>query len=201
MRDRQNILEVAKASLDYMGFIFYRKSPRFVGENFEIPEMTVPTKKVGVFVNEDPNTIETLVRLHKLDFIQLHGEESIKECAKLKETSSVIKAFRIDDEFDFNKTKKFKNNVDLFLFDTKGKHYGGNGKSFNWLKLKEYDQDIPFLLSGGLTLEKLDQLQLLKGMNIHGLDLNSGVEVKPGMKDIQKIKILNAKLKQHEIPG
>ncbi len=188
MRDAANIKAVAELRPDYMGFIFYEKSPRFVGKQFVIRDLGLNT--VGVFVNESTqNILEKGVRT-----VQLHGDESPFEVDELKENGlTIIKAFSIDDNFDFERTKKY--NADYFLFDTKGKYYGGNAKVFNWDKLKEYDQKIPFFLSGGLNADNLKDLHKLKGMNLHAIDLNSGVEDAPGMKNIEKIKTVMSCLK------
>ncbi|MEI9921820.1 MAG: phosphoribosylanthranilate isomerase [Bacteroidota bacterium] len=179
MRDAANIRAVAELKPDYMGFIFYEKSPRFVGTDFKIPVKNA----VGVFVNESTERI-----LEKdVSIVQLHGDETPAQCQELKDKGlTVIKAFSIDDDFDFAKTKDYK--VDYFLFDTKGQYYGGNAKAFNWNKLREYDQKIPFFLSGGLNAENLKDLGTLKGMNLYAIDLNSGVEDSPGVKNIGKIK-------------
>lgn len=181
MRDAANIQAVAELRPDYIGFIFYEKSPRFVGEEFMIRDPKL--NAVGVFVNESTQKI-----LEKgLKIVQLHGDETPSQVDELKDKGlTVIKAFSIDDDFDFARTRSF--NADYFLFDTKGKYYGGNAKTFNWNKLKEYHQEVPFFLSGGLNADNLKDLYLLKGMNLHAIDLNSGVEDKPGVKNIEKIK-------------
>lgn len=187
MRDAANIKEVAELRPDYMGFIFYEKSPRFVGDKFVIPDLQLAA--VGVFVNESTEKI-----LSKgLKIVQLHGDETPDQCDELRKHVKVIKAFSIDNDFDFETTKKY--NADYFLFDTKGKYYGGNAKTFNWNKLKEYDQRIPFFLSGGLNADNLKDISILKGMNLHAIDLNSGVEDSPGVKDIEKIKSVMSCLK------
>jgi phosphoribosylanthranilate isomerase len=199
MKEHDNIREVAKKLPDYMGFIFYPGSPRYVGIGFTMPDIPASIKRVGVFVNESLNAIKKSVDQYKLDFIQLHGGESVADCHKLKRIAGIIKAFSVDDKFDFKRTIPYAEEVDFFLFDAKGKYYGGNGKTFDWDTLQAYDQTKPFFLSGGLTPDNIDQLSSLKQMNIHALDVNSGVEIKPGLKDIQKIKTLNKKLKQYEI--
>jgi phosphoribosylanthranilate isomerase len=89
----------------------------------------------------------------------------------------------------------YKDVSDYFLFDTKGKLYGGNARAFNWDKLQEYDQSIPFFLSGGLNPENVKQIHVLDNMNIHAIDLNSGVEDSPGIKNIEKIKSVMSCLK------
>jgi phosphoribosylanthranilate isomerase len=198
MRDRENILEVAKAGVDYMGFIFYAKSPRYVGEMFELPkEFPEGIKKVGVFVNEAVDKMLAIGMRLKLDYFQLHGHEPVEVCKRLKEEGfGVIKVFSVGDDFDFSITEPYAAVVDFFLFDTKGKYYGGNAQVFDWELLRKYDQQVPFFLSGGLTPENIGSLESLKDMNIHALDVNSGVEISPGVKDVEKIKELKRKAQE-----
>jgi phosphoribosylanthranilate isomerase len=181
MRDAANIQSVAELRPDYMGFIFYPGSPRYVGQTFSVSLDSI--RKVGVFVNESTEAI-----LKKgFDIVQLHGNEKPAQTDELKDKGiTVIKAFAIDDDFDFARTKDYK--ADYFLFDTKGKYHGGNAKTFNWNKLNEYDQRIPFFLSGGLSATNLKDLSLLKDMNLYAVDLNSGVEASPGVKDLFKAR-------------
>jgi phosphoribosylanthranilate isomerase len=200
MRDAENIMEVAALSPDYMGFIFYPKSPRYVGEDFRIPS-DFPTNiiRVGVFVNESSDRIIAYARQHRLNFIQLHGSESVKRCEELKQHNlQVIKVFSIDEETTFEITKDYSAAADFVLFDTKGKYYGGNAQTFRWQRLGDYNQKIPFFLSGGLSPENIPGIAGLKDMNLYALDVNSGAERSPGVKDIKKIKaiqdIINNKL-------
>lgn len=190
MRDGKNILEVASLSPDYMGFIFYSGSPRYVQKDFSIPDGFPSTiVKVGVFVNERTEVIKTIASRLRLPFIQLHGNEPVEQCEELKgEGYGVIKVFSVDDAFDFKITNLYASCVDLFLFDTKGKYYGGNSKAFDWKILHRYDQQVPFFLSGGLSPENIDQLVALNNMNLYAIDINSGVEISPGVKNIDKIK-------------
>lgn len=184
----ENIQEVASTMPNYMGFIFYGDSPRYMTENSVIPELPGSIKKVGVFVNESLSIVLEKCKKHSIKFIQLHGNESVDECAFLKsQDMKVIKAFSVHDDFDFSFVKPFENTVDYILFDTKGKYAGGNNQVFNWKLLSKYNQRIPFFLSGGLSLEKLKDLHLLSGMNIHALDFNSGVELSPGLKSVTKV--------------
>ena len=197
MREAPNILEVASLQPDYMGFIFYKPSPRYVGEEFNLPDdFPDSIERVGVFVNETTDVINHLADKLNLNLIQLHGSESPDQCRLLKEGGlHVIKAFSVDDSFDFNQTKEYKPYVDFFLFDTKGKLHGGNAQRFNWEILKKYDQEIPFLLSGGLAPDNLAAISSLEGMNMHAIDINSGVEVKPGWKNVTAIREVNELLK------
>ncbi len=192
MRDTDNILEVSALQPDYMGFIFYAKSKRFVGNDFVIPAgLSKSIKRVGVFVNETTEQIIELMKLHQLDLAQLHGEESVGQCADLKAAGfGVIKVFSIGEQFDFAGVKPYKKDVDYFLFDTKSENYGGTGRSFNWNLLENYDQEVPFFLSGGLSISNIKSVSQLKATNLHAIDINSGVEVKPGLKDVEKMNEL-----------
>ncbi len=190
MRNHENIMKVATLGPQYFGFIFYAKSPRFVGEEFSLPKnFPAAIKKVGVFVNEGNATILFKAKKLGLDFIQLHGNEKVAQADELKAAGlGVIKVFSVNDDFTFDETIPFKKTVDYFLFDTKGKFYGGNAETFNWNILKKYDQDTPFFLSGGLSPENVHNVNDILNMNVHALDLNSGVELGPGIKSLEKIK-------------
>jgi phosphoribosylanthranilate isomerase len=189
MRDVRNIVEVGSMTPDYMGFIFYKDSPRYVGSDFYIPtNLPTSVKKVGVFVNESLENVLSATINYQLDFVQLHGDESVEVCQKLKDAGiRIIKVFRVDEEFDFSKTSAYSEVADYFLFDTKGKSYGGNAKKFDWDLLKEYDNKIPFFLSGGIDPENVGDILALKDLNIHAIDVNSGVELSPGLKSITKV--------------
>lgn len=190
MRNPANIKEVASLNPQYMGFIFYDKSPRFVSNDFVLPTpLPSSIKKVGVFVNETTDVIAKKASTYGFDFVQLHGDETVDECFVLKDAGlKVIKVFSVDEDFDFKNVNAFKKYVEFFLFDTKGKFYGGNARAFNWELLKKYDQEVPFFLSGGLTPENISQLGNVVNMNLHALDLNSGVEDLPGAKNLEKVK-------------
>ena len=190
MRDPENIRQVAALGPDFMGFIFYGPSPRYVGANFklkeEVPEDIV---RVGVFVNAGNDEIRRQSAVVGFDHVQLHGNESAQQSAALKDAGfKVIKVFSVDDNFDFALTKPYVPVVDYFLFDTKGKLYGGNARTFNWNVLQRYDQDIPFFLSGGISPENAHGIAALEGMNLFALDVNSGVEKSPGLKSLLKVK-------------
>lgn len=190
LRDSSNILEVGALHPDYMGFIFYPPSPRFVGDDFQLPVSLNPSiQRVGVFVNESTVRMIELSTRHNFSLVQLHGDESPGVCEHLKNTGlGVIKVFRVDRDFDFLVTQPYKQVVDYFLFDTKGKLYGGNAQVFDWSVLEQYDQEVPFFLSGGLSVENIQHIERLKHMNLHALDLNSGVEDAPGVKNVSLIR-------------
>lgn len=191
MKYRDNIEEVAALQPDYLGFIFYPKSPRFVDDISVLKAVPSSIKKVAVFVNEDLEKVMDLVAQYDFEAVQLHGSEKPDYCSQLKSpTVEVIKAFGVDDTFDFNQLKRYKDACDSFLFDTKSDQYGGTGQAFNWQLLKQYDQSKPFFLSGGLSIENSNDIESFNssGGNISVLDFNSMLEVSPGLKDIEKVR-------------
>lgn len=195
MRDSGNIADVSLLHPDFLGFIFYPNSPRYVGEDFSMPPLPPDIRRVGVFVNEGNAAILQKVKDHALDYVQLHGDESVDQCRELKASGvGVIKVFAVDEETDFSNTRPYRDVVDYFLFDTKGKLYGGNAVRFNWDVLSRYEQQVPFFLSGGITPDHVDEINRLKNMNLVAIDVNSGVEVRPGFKDPQRIEAIKAKL-------
>lgn len=194
MRDVDNIREVSAFQPDYMGFIFYEKSPRFVGHDFVIPsEVTGEINRVGVFVNHTIQSVKDTMSKHQLQYAQLHGDESVPYCEELKQLGvRMIKVFRVDEDFDFSTTKQFERVADFFLFDTKGKLYGGNAKPFDWNLLNQYNQALPFFLSGGIHQENIQELKNISSLNLYAVDVNSGVEDQPGYKNVSKVsEIIN----------
>lgn len=191
---KHNIAEVAKLQPDYLGFIFYDKSPRFFNAE-EIPQLPAGVKKVGVFVDENISKVIELTKKHALDIIQLHGSETnayVRDLQSNLEFSDTLvwKAFSLDDEFDFSELSPYENTVDKFLFDTKGKEKGGNGYTFNWEILKGYTLKKPFILSGGIGLDEIESLKelLQTDLPIYAIDVNSRLETKPGLKNIEDLK-------------
>ena len=187
MRNPDNIRQVdTLQSFNWMGFIFWPHSKRFASE---FPEyMPIHTKRVGVFVDEDIEQVKRIADDYALDLIQLHGHESPDYCQQLREWE-IIKAFNIATPSDLESTKPYEGIADYFLFDTKGKSVGGNGEKFDWNVLNHYNGDTPFLLSGGIgpdDAERIKALFALDGFPIDkciGIDLNSGFETAPAMKD------------------
>ena len=194
MREAENIREVEALGIDLMGFIFWPKSSRYVSER----PAYLPTncKRVGVFVDEDIETVKRIAEDYALDYIQLHGHELADYCAQLR-GFKLIKAFNIATTEDFKQTEPYTGIVDYFLFDTKGKSVGGNGEKFDWSVLSAYDGNTPFLLSGGIGPDDAEVLTShfspLTSKKCVGIDLNSRFEIAPGLKDINKLKdFLNA---------
>lgn len=205
MRNPENISGVAAALPDFLGFIFYPKSARFVGEEFskeQLANIPASIRKVGVFVNELPEkVIETCTRLD-LQVAQLHGSESPEYCRQIKASGlTVFKAFSVDDSFDFAQLSGYANVCDYFLFDTKGHLPGGTGQKFNWTLLKNYNDSVPFFLSGGIGPDDLEAIQNFEHPRWRGLDVNSGFEISPALKDVEKVRnfIENIRLKKSEI--
>ena len=195
MKYQANIQEVAALQPDYLGFIFYEKSPRFC--NGELPEIPNTIAKVGVFVNAPLSEILNKIKAYNLQLVQLHGEESPEICEVLRLINiKVIKTFSIDDTFDFETLRPYEPVCDYFLFDTKGKHYGGNGTTFNWEILKKYPSQKPFFLSGGIGFEEISKLKQLN-LPIYALDVNSKFETEPGLKNSNACKKIIQILKQH----
>jgi phosphoribosylanthranilate isomerase len=198
LKYKENIVEIANLQPDYMGFIFYDPSKRFVGEDFEMPVISSDIKKVGVFVNATVDYIIDKIIKYKLNLVQLHGDENAAFCENLSlrlsqnentQNVKIIKAFGVDTNFDFKTLESFKNSCDYFLFDTKTKEYGGSGKSFDWSILKNYDNSKPCFLSGGIGLEELKNISDSQ-LQIYAIDVNSKFEVEPGLKNIKMIKEL-----------
>ncbi|MFK8009376.1 MAG: phosphoribosylanthranilate isomerase [Saprospiraceae bacterium] len=188
MRDPENLAELLQLPIDYVGLIFYKKSKRFVQK--ELPKIDFKGKeRVGVFVNESVEYIVEKSQQYNFITVQLHGSESPEFCQGLKKQNfKVIKAFSVNDEFDFSETKNYEPFCDYFLFDTKGKLPGGNGYTFDWEILKKYQGKTPFFLSGGINSTHDNILKGLKVKQLYAIDLNSGFEKEPALKDISLLK-------------
>jgi phosphoribosylanthranilate isomerase len=196
MRDLRNIEDVAAFEPDFMGFIWAPKSPRYVGEDFKIPELPKKTKAVGVFIDASVEKIADLAKRAGFDWVQLHGQESANDLLKLKSLGlKVIKAISVSTENDL---MDCVGEPDLFLFDTKkGEQVGGTGMAFDWTILKAYKKSIPFVLAGGLGLENVDgALALSEHFPIYALDFNSQLEISPGVKDINKVTYISKKFEK-----
>lgn len=190
MKFPENIAEIGALQPDFMGFIFYPNSKRFVGDfSLEyIQNLSKSIKKVGVFVNESAEIILEKVNKFKLDIVQLHGTESVADCQFLKENNiEIIKAFSVDETFDFAVLKSYEPLCKYFLFDTQTPDYGGSGKKFDWQLLEKYNLNKPFFLSGGLNLESIENIKKLNYPMLVGLDFNSQLEDEDLKKDIQKV--------------
>ncbi len=192
---RENISDVVALKPNYIGFIFYKKSPRYVGDDFVMPDtLHSSIKKVGVFVNESSEVVLANVQNHSLDYVQLHGDETPEYCMEISKSNvGIIKAFQVDNTFDFDSLQSY-NKVDFFLFDTTTNKYGGSGKSFDWEILKNYSMGKKYFLSGGISLDNIGDLQGLNLIKIHSIDVNSKFESSPGMKKIPLLQNLKERL-------
>ncbi|MDP3912373.1 MAG: phosphoribosylanthranilate isomerase [Bacteroidota bacterium] len=199
MRDPENISGVVAALPDYLGFIFYPKSKRFVGLE-PSPEMLaeIPdsVKKVGVFVDESPEEVFEISKNWKLDVVQLHGQETPEYCLQIRNSGIIVfKAFPVDESFDFETLRNYSGVCDYFLFDTKGNLPGGTGQKFNWQLLESYKLDVPFFLSGGIGPDDLNTIRDFSHPQLFGIDINSGFEISPALKDVEKMKKFIAEIR------
>ncbi len=218
MKYKENIVEVAALQPDYLGFIFYEKSMRFIEDN--TPKVSATIKKTGVFVDASIVYVKEQIFKHNLQAVQLHGNESPEYCKELKrhyeerndgiissketgrrnflqkshndKTIEIIKVFSIKNEFDFSILKPYENVCDYYLFDTKGKLPGGNGYAFDWSVLENYPSTKPYFLSGGIGLDQLDSIKefrkIMASKYCYAIDVNSRFELEPGLKNIEKLK-------------
>ena len=210
------IQELISLNTNFLGFIFYEKSPRFVLNHLSLEEISEINHqgKVGVFVNETVEKITEISEKAKLNFIQLHGDEDEEFILKLRkfigENIKIIKVIRIGNQ----KTEELKKNINhqpstinYFLFDTDSKAFGGTGKTFDWKILNEIEIPKPYYLSGGISLENIKNLQNFVKVNMSenktltklntpfALDINSKFETEPGIKNLEKIKTFKSLLK------
>jgi phosphoribosylanthranilate isomerase len=191
MKYSENLEELLTLQPDYVGFIFYEKSPRFITTQWAVfsSVFTQGTIKVGVFVDEEVDVILQKVTELGLEMVQLHGHESPQVCFELRDAGlQVMKAFRVGPDFDFKSLSDYAHSCDFFLFDASGPSPGGNGVRFSWQLLEQYTLDIPFFLSGGIDLEHIAEIKALRIPQLHGIDLNSKFEIQPGLKDVPRLK-------------
>lgn len=183
MLNPKNITAVAALKPDYMGFIFYPKSPRYAGE-LDPSMLPDNVRRVGVFVNASAPEIENRAERYGLQALQLHGSESPETCQTLRAKGyEVIKAFGIETAADLAKTAEYEEHCDLFLFDTRTPAYGGSGLRFDWRVLDLYNGKTPFLLSGGISDTDIPKILNIEQPKFYGVDLNSRFEIEAGLKD------------------
>lgn len=213
MREPENIRALNALDVDMMGLIFYPKSPRYV-RSIPVSAGIVPdraasllrprAKLVGVFVNEMPQTVVTHAYNYRLDYIQLHGNETPTYIDNLKRTLipdilpdvKIIKAISIREADDVKRWRQYEGHIDLLLFDTKCKTVGGSGEQFDWSVLSAYDGDIPFLLSGGIGPQDAESIKQFKHPMFAGIDVNSKFEDAPAHKDINKLQNFISSIRQ-----
>jgi phosphoribosylanthranilate isomerase len=189
MKEAGNILRIAALGIDWMGFIFWEGSKRKAEAGtvaIDLPGIC----KTGVFVDACPEEIMALAGRCRLECLQLHGNESPDLCRSLRAKGyRVVKAIPIAGETDLRQAADYDGAADYFLFDTRTPGYGGSGRSFDWNILQAYDQPTPFLLSGGINPGSLRDLRSFKHPRFAGIDLNSGFETEPGIKDADALAL------------
>jgi phosphoribosylanthranilate isomerase len=211
MRNPENIREVEGLGIDWMGLIFFAGSPRKIMDNgqwtmdncdkrysnCQLSIVNCQLKRVGVFVNASLEEMMETATTFQLDYLQLHGNETPEDCHALQKRGySLIKAFSVATADDLERTSSYEGRVDYFLFDTKCDNYGGSGKQFDWSVLEAYTGETPFLLSGGLRPESAGAIRSFHHPRLAGIDLNSGFEIEPGLKDVEKLKRFIHDIKQ-----
>jgi phosphoribosylanthranilate isomerase len=191
MREATNIAAVAALEPDFLGFIFYPKSKRFVADGLDkglLSRLPASCRKVGVFVDESTALIKERVARFGFDLVQLHGHETPAQCGELQAAGiAVIKAFSLDAGFDFETLKPYVLHCTYFLFDTKGEQPGGNGTPFDWQLLRDYHLPVPYFLAGGIDEMHAEALRNLRLPGLYAVDLNSRFETAPGLKDDHKL--------------
>ena len=189
MKYTENRQQVEKLDVDFLGFIFYPPSKRYIGQTPELGLFQTEKPKVGVFVDENAYEIMGLAKNLRFEWVQLHGKENPKTCRMLKmQGLKIIKVFNVDEDFDFSITEPYEKAANFFLFDTKTKEHGGSGEKFNWEILDKYEGHTPFFLSGGIGPDDADTIKKINHPKLTGVDLNSGFEDAPGVKNIERLK-------------
>ena len=186
MRDAGNITKVESLGVDMIGLIFYPGSSRYVA----CPPSYLPekAKRVGVFVNETEEVVLALADKFSLNFIQLHGTESPDYCISLRNKGlNLIKVFSVATPDDLKATEEYEGLCSYFLFDTKCEGHGGSGKQFDWSVLSHYHGQTPFLLSGGISAQSVEDVKTFKHERFAGIDLNSRFEISPALKDVEML--------------
>lgn len=224
MREPENVRDVENLGVDMIGFIFCADSERYVSmvssnagiipdyaygrqNGDEAPACGTMQKskphRVGVFVDDMPQNIVTRIYNYNLDYVQLHGNETAVMIDNLRRTVDpdirpglkIIKALSIRSEQDVKRWREYEDHADMLLFDTKGCKAGGNGEHFDWTLLDAYHGNIPFLLSGGISVDDADSINAIRHPMFAGVDLNSRFEVRPGLKDVALLREFIRKLK------
>lgn len=187
LKYQDNIRAISALQPDMIGFIFYPGSKRFAGDILEagiLNQLASSILKVGVFVNQEKSEVIGIAEEYHLDLVQLHGNENSSYCSHIRNKGyKVVKAVPVSNKLYKDRLLSYAGNVDYFLFDTATPGYGGSGKTFNWDMLQEYEQEIPFLLSGGLGNDNVEQILRLNHPRLFGIDASSKLEDKPGVKN------------------
>lgn len=196
LREPANIAQVSRLPVNWLGLIFFPKSPRYVGDRKELPRwlaaQALPQQRVGVFVDAEVDEVVRAAAIYSLNRVQLHGAESPAYCRRLRtileatelDDVQTDKAFSVSPHFDFAATADYADSCHHFLFDTKGSVPGGTGQKFDWDRLRRYEGETPFLLSGGIGPDDLGAVQAFRHPCFTGIDLNSRFESAPALKSL-----------------
>jgi len=202
----EQVNQLGDLGVDFAGFIFYPKSPRYVFKNMTTIELKRirNINKIGVFVNTPIDEVLAIVDECNLHMVQLHGDESPKYCEKLADYISVIKAFRLSENDNIEwMTRPYLDVSDMYMFDTIGAGYGGTGKKFNWNLLNGVTVGKSFFLSGGIEPGDENNLrEFIKqpvAKDLFAIDINSRFELSPGVKQIEMIKCFVEELKDSSL--
>ena len=199
LREPANIRAVARRPVDLCGFIFYPRSPRCVPDDELHAEAVRNCRKpaVGVFVDAQPREMLRTAERFGLRWLQLHGDESPETCTALRQRGyGIIKAIRVATAADLAAVRDYEGCADYLLFDTRCDGYGGSGRRFDWTVLDAYTGSTPFLLSGGLDAECAEAVKRFAHPRFAGVDLNSGFETAPAVKDAGKLEKFIPKIQQ-----
>lgn len=187
----KQLQQLEALNVDYAGLIFYKDSPRYMGDKLsgkEIKNADFDLKKVGVFVNPSYSDLLDAIEDYGLDIVQLHGNETPEMCQDLSEDVEVIKAFRIEDSTtNIDKlVEPYDAVCDYYLFDTAGlkESFGGTGKQFDWSILNKAKIEKPFFLSGGIGPDDAAKVKAFRHPDFFAIDVNSKFETEPGVKDM-----------------
>ncbi len=198
MKHADNLSAVAALAPDYLGFIFYEKSPRYFVDILSpetVRALPATIQRVGVFVNASTDYVQQVADRYGLSALQLHGQEPPEQCEALRSMGyTIFKVFGVNQTFDFDQLTPYQPHVDAFLFDTATPQHGGSGLPFDWSVLSNYRLPVPFFLSGGIGPDNLDQAMQINHPQLFGLDVNSRFETAPGRKSIHQLQQLIAHL-------
>lgn len=192
MKNKENIQALIRLKPDFIGYIFYSKSPRNVDMDIAhslTEKIPSAIRKVGVFVNSSIEEILDRVIFLRLDLVQLSGNETLSFVKRLNHANiPIIKAIHVNEKSDLEKAYEFSPFISKFLFDTKTDEFGGSGLRFDWSILQSYNGDIPFFLSGGIGPGDEKDILDFRHPKFEGIDINSKFEIEPGFKNIALIQ-------------
>ncbi len=188
LKNPDNIAQIRELDIDWMGMIFYPNSPRHVTEALDGVSFN-GKERIGVFVNESVDSIRNAIFRYGLTMIQLHGDEPPGFCDQIRRLGmKVVKAVPLYAQEDLGAVASYEGTVDYILLDTKTKVKGGSGQKFDWSLLNHYDSSLPFLLSGGIGPDDVEDILLVEHPRLCGVDLNSQFELEPGLKNVELLR-------------